>query len=248
MRLPGSGVGISFHSQFDAAVTGRQRDFNRGETMPLRVPRVIGTVCLCGLIWPVPIHAQALDQNYDPGSNPVLTAGFASSLTNQERAQTFTVGLTGDLTRIDVFIQRNSGSVGNLFADIRTVDASDHPIAGNLRTLTIPAANVPTFPDPVGFFTLDFSANPLPIQSGNHFAVVLHCSAGDVAMLWLGSNANPYPGGHGQEQQIGSHGWFHELNGNEDLGFRTFVAVPEPTATAPALIILAATLLRRWRN
>src|SRR4051794_39103858 len=101
-----------------------------------------------------------LDQVYDARSDWNLHGDFGSINTNQQRAQTFTVGLAGELSRIDVLVHRFaiSGDVGDLNLEIRPTDASGKPLSGPTDFLLhtqMPATAVPKGGSP-DFVTFDF--------------------------------------------------------------------------------------------
>ena len=194
---------------------------------------------------------SVVDQSYVPslGSGTGnLSAGFGSINPSQERAQSFTVGLSGDLVRVEVYIHRFSGTSGNLVADIRPVDASGHPTNTSLANAVVAGTDIPTFPDPVVFFPLDFSGTPIAVHAGDHLAVALHGTAGDITFTWIGDTPGAYTGGAGQERVIGNHSWISEFSGTEDLGFRTFVNIPEPAAGVLALFFLVIFWCGRWQR
>ena len=116
---------------------------------------------------------------------------------SQTVAQTFTVGISGLLKRIDVGIYRENGASGVVTLDI--LPASVFP-ASNLSALdaslystTIPIASVPLLTTTLT--SVDVSAN-LSVTSGQQLAIVLRRSAGSPQVIWQDSDpASPYPGG-----------------------------------------------------
>lgn len=118
---------------------------------------------------------------------------------------------------------------------------------------------MPTFPNPVAFFPVDFSAFQLQVTPGDLLAVVLYGSAGNTTYQWIGSQIDPYPPGSNYEKVIGNHNWVNEgAFLQSDLGFRTLVetggsaVVPEPGAlsllSVGALAVTGYALRRRARR
>ena len=194
-----------------------------------------------------PAHCGVvLDQNYDPNGNSV--AGFGSGNTNQERAQTFTVGVSGSLVSADVFLELFSGNQGSLVSSICQVDSQGHPSTA-LATIMTPASQVPAIPG--GFVSLDYSSDPVPVYAGESLAILLYASSGNLTFNWFGQTPGTYAFGDEQEEVIGNHSWLVEsgpFGGDFDMEFQTYVNVPEPTAGVLWLGACACLPLRRWRR
>jgi hypothetical protein len=169
-----------------------------------------------GTVWASPI----LDQSYDPSGNITVNAGFSGMNSNQERAQTFEVGVTGQLTSISVFVEVFSPVTGNLDLDTPLASAS------------LPASAVPLASNGGGFVNFDLSSFNIQVTAGEELAIDLHASPGASVFGWLGANNDPYPNGESYERVIGNHDWVG--SSGTDLGFQDFVnpgvaAVPEPS-------------------
>jgi hypothetical protein len=181
-----------------------------------------------------------LDQVHDVSPLATWGGGFGCPCATPgdffDVAQTFTVGVTGQLTSLDLYITSNPGFPSSpLLFDIRPVSSSGAPLAANTSALisrAIPAANIPG-PD-TAFFTVDLTSSNLSIVAGDVLAIVLRSELGNYG--FGGAPYNPYGGGAFFGRQVlASPGW--TLDGfNGDLGFRTFVepasAVPEPSSLA----------------
>jgi hypothetical protein len=184
-----------------------------------------------------------LDQQMVP--NPVTSnAEFGSRSFNQQRAQTFTVGIGGLLTEVDVDVERfGSSAAGNLVLEIRdTNPGNGFPVSNGFRLQTSVAANVvPPGPNPNGILTaFDVSPFGLQVNPGDHLAIVLYAQGGSgYDFGWLGAINDPYPPGSAFERVVGNHDWFNEstIAQNYDNGFRTFVD-PSP-APEPSTLVLA---------
>ena len=183
----------------------------------------------------------SLDQVYDPtGATTITGAGFASTNTDQERAQTFQVGITGVLTEVDVFAYRFFNTFnGDLILDIRGTQADGRPTSGSdqvLLTTTIPSASVGW--QSSTYLPIDVSAFGLHVTQGEELAIVLHAASApsaDVTYQWWGAPNNPYANGTNYERVIGNHDWTEDTFNNADLGFRTWVDAP---AQAPPVVTL----------
>src|SRR5688572_24093161 len=90
------------------------------------------------------VHAQTLDQSFDPGPNPMTVGAVNGTTPGSEKAQTFTAGMSGQLTRVEVFVSQNLASVptGNLIMDIRATDGAGLPDNGVTPTGVLATASV----------------------------------------------------------------------------------------------------------
>ncbi len=198
-------------------------------------------VALCGLASLHAGHAAraglVLDQSFIPSDSAGNVQIFNSGPDFfQELAQTFTVGLAGDLSAIDVHIAADLFS-GPLLFDIRSVvggvpQEADAPVlvSGTVAAADIIAANGSGVRD---FFRIDFSGSAIPVLPGEMYAIVLRTSS-PFLLSWTGAEEG-YGGGSGffrsSNQQPTWGGSFG------DLGFKTFVevsVVPEPSSLALA--------------
>ena len=185
---------------------------------------------------------STLDQIFDPpasGSPNIFATSCAYFNTNQEEAQTFTVGLTGTMAEVDLFISRfNTNNIGDLIVDIRACQADGRPTStgGPLASITVPAASVPG--NPAAFFAVDFNAENLAVTAGEQLAVVLHVAndpGANVTYYWEGRSDSQYPGGGFTDRVIGNYDW-PAVSATNDLGFKTWVNVPTsqpPVVTLP---------------
>jgi hypothetical protein len=192
-----------------------------------------------------------LDQSFDPTGHITVNAGIAGFNANQERAQTFKVGLTGFLTRIDVYASVVAPATGSLKLDVRKTDANGAPDPaitplGVLATVSVPATS---FPSPTNGRFVTFMLNtPMPVFANTLLAMDLHVSAGGSSFHLLGSTGDPYVFGKAYERETTNHNWINETG--YDLGFQTFV---EPVPLPPGLGAGIATALgvlvaRRFRG
>ena len=166
---------------------------------------------------------EVLDQFYVP-DNPNLAAGANSGV---DSAQTFTVGIAGTLTRVEIWVYALDGTAdGNLFFDVRpTVDGvpgdSDDDV---LATVTMPVNTLPLYPG--DFISLDISSAGVQVAEGDVLALVLRSDLPQSTIAyWRGTASqdfDPYPGGEWFTRQPGS-AWVSGIFGMADLAFRTYV-------------------------
>jgi hypothetical protein len=160
------------------------------------------------------------------------------------------VGLGGPLTRIDFQLGRNEGVTQPLQVELRTAtgDLPNLGPSGLLFSSSIAASNVPVLIFTSSFTaSIDLSSAPPIVTPGEKLVVLLSSSDGDW-YNWDNSgyfNNNPYPNGTAIQMNPNSPSW--GIMDTWDFGFRTWVAVPEPSALLPiGLVIL--TLARRIKN
>jgi hypothetical protein len=193
------------------------------------------------------------DQSFDPTGNVTVATSISGFNTTFERAQTFTVGVSGVLTHVDAYISHVvAPPAGNAVLDIRAtmLDGSPDPAlppAGNLATAQAPIATAPLSPN-AAFVSFELD-QPVPVVAGQKLAMVLHSTLTTAPWGWHGSINNPYPGGEAYARQIGFNNsqWENQsaIINNFDLGFRTFVVIPEPTCAAISLLLALCSVARR---
>jgi hypothetical protein len=177
-----------------------------------------------------------LDQSVVPTNPPCCAFGVNSSFP-LDCAQTFTVGLSGSLSRADVFVQLESGP-GPFHWDIRPVTASGGPADINAAALASGSFNMPG--GGYSFVTLDLSPTPIPVVAGQKLAIALSTSNGSFG--WGLSDAGYAGGDAWQRSGTFNNGfaWITDLQPGNDLGFRTFVTVSEPSTAVLASLALTA--------
>jgi len=191
-------------------------------------------------------HAATLtlDQSVVPPIPPVLEAGIGSPGTPFEldTAQTFTVGVAGLLSRVDVFaaVETFYGHTATLNWDVRPVSALQSPSDNDVSALAKGTLTLTANSKQYSFLTLDLSQTPVSVSVGERLAIVLSTSNG--SMGW-GGFAAVYAGGEPWQRSTPPNNGFAWLDyvPEYDLGFRTFVAVPEPSVLA--LVSIGAIVL-----
>jgi len=190
--------------------------------------------------------APVVDQSHQPiVSSPI---GFVQGgSTTIDRAQTFTAGVTGVLTDIEVIVGRATLSISDgLIWDVRTVIAgtpSDPDSGLNiLASGTVAAADVPVTIDPSNFLSL--GGMSVSVSTGDVLAIVLRSMSPESgAYRWKFSDNNDsvYAAGASFDR-IFSPSWDSNTSPFDDAGFRTFVnAVPEPNGVL-ALVVLGVAI------
>lgn len=167
---------------------------------------VLGSaVCSCGgggggggTAAPQPI----VDQSFEPGSSNALS-GFSNS---DSWAQTFTVGVTGTLDSVDLFLE-SQGALDVVRFDVRgTVggnpDLDDGLVLGSVL---VAATDIPLAPG-AGFVTLDFSDQAIPVVAGQVLAIVgIKASGGaPTDVLIIAENNGGYADGAAFQRHGGS--------------------------------------------
>lgn len=175
--------------------------------------------------------APILDQDNDPTPGPTAWIGLSNGV---DWSQTFTVGITGTLTRVDVRMFKASGDVTDpLLFDIRTtvagVPTETDAGANILASVSIAAGDVSTTES---LFNVDLSSFSLGVTTGDVLAIVLRSDdATGGAYQWRGTDPDVYSGGTAYFRTGGTWGEEEQI---EDLNFRTYVesgaaAIPEPS-------------------
>jgi hypothetical protein len=186
---------------------------------------------VCGLAF-VLFYAAASDASStkDQAFEPATPDTIPTIWNNFRWGQTFTVGTTGTLTRVDVLVAQ----MFNVQPESLDVTIFDTVSGAPRAALTVPAhllpSSVPIVPHPSSFDNYAYlsATFTLPVTAGDVLAIVV--STGTSSQyFWAGVNAGGYPGG--QLYQTTGGAWSRV--GSEDQAFRTFVAPSgPPTAVA----------------
>ena len=167
----------------------------------------------------------------DQSSSSAVISSTNATNTNP-RGQTFTVGLTGILTQIDLEV---NGDNSTIVLDVMSV-------SGGLPTgIVLASATNPT--DAGGTKTFDLSAASLNVTVGEVLAFIIS----GPGLYGYQSTADTYAGGTRVSSNNSGASWI--LNSTTDSNFSTFVeVVPEPSTgllLGIALLGVAASGRRR---
>lgn len=205
-------------------------------------------------------RAATLDQSHVIQPDPNV-AGYAGVNEAGDRAQTFTVGLGGRLDRVDLQVFRDPAAPAQvpLRVEIRSTSSGvpapdDAPLlaSGVLAPESVPIKNN-AVPQPVVLTAVDLSASNLVVSPGDVLAIVLRSSA-PSGTLGYGWQFQPVAGGgYGagisfERVRPVDGDTFRARHPETDLGFQTYVTVPEPAAGALLLVLVMATVGRRRRR
>ena len=202
-----------------------------------------------------------IDQSYEtPGisGNTIVAARF-------ESAQTFTVGLTGRLTGVDVNIGRRLGTDDpvTITLDVRRT-VGGVPVEANagpdvLTSLTLPASAVPVS-NGVDTKFVNFDVPDAAVTRGEVLAIVLRTPAGavfgapnDTPFVWAADDPGGYASGRAFARGTSAAGETWGNGGgfslaNTDHEFRTLaIPLPPALATFPACAVLVALATRHRR-
>jgi hypothetical protein len=184
-------------------------------------------------------------------------------------AQVFTVGITGQLIRIDLQLWREFNGTQPLFVDLATtLNGRPRDIGtGVLATRSVSASSVSpsSYPADPSFVSFDFSSADIQVHAGDRLAIILRNSDPDTGFghgyAWASTDqgSNTYPGGNAWNFGRPPHadGIFHETStfpqAVQDQGFRTYVATPVPlpnslVAVLPLLILIAFVKRREYNK
>ena len=203
--------------------------------LPHRAIQMLSLLLFAGIAQATPILDQ---QNAPSGNFPRLTVA-----NDRSQIQTFTVGLTGELTRIDVQVAKGSNTVENLVLSLWSTDSAGLP-KDMLASGSVPPSAIGSGGLQPPFVTFDLNAAALPVSSGELLAIVLDSSAPN----------NPPFFSERYEWEIGGQydrGTAYTRLGSaffaasDDFHFKTFVSVPEPSAWVILAVGLCGFYLRR---
>ena len=136
-------------------------------------------------------------------------------------AQTFTVGRTGTLMTVALWLFTNGAVTVNLA--IHPLNAAGFPTGAAYSTGYAPVGTTD------GFFL--FAMQPVYFTAGQHLAIVIHPVPNpNYRLVCRYSNVNPYKFGMAEEYSNGAwRGW--QLTTYNDFAFRTYVVPATPTPT-----------------
>ena len=181
---------------------------------------VIQTITVQDTAPPV-FTSPVLDQSYSPGTQPGLSVGIDPDYV---RAQTFTVGMAGTLSQVDVWIYKQAAggnTAQDLVCELRNTISGGGPAPGPaLATVAMSATSIGTTP---GWVSIPLSSG-VPVIPGNVLAIVLSLPTAPAGSgtdySWPGGSG--YPAGGCYTTTPASPGAWLSIGG--DLGFMTYVS------------------------
>ena len=195
--------------------------------------------------------APILDQSFDAFRPNEFRGG--SIISTQEIGQTFTSGITGKLTRVDLQIRQISSDapVADLLFDIFPSSNGFVPTGPAIAAGSISRDIIPTFiPVNGDFVSVDLSAFNIMVTAGESLAILLR-NPNPGGYSWIEAFGDGYAGGTSFIRQPPDpiFGFIPAI----DQGFRTFVdpgavvaQVPEPgTFALLGLGLLGVGIARR---
>lgn len=191
--------------------------------------------------------APVIDQSFVPGPLGIQArAGVIGATVEYKVFQSFSVGISGVLTGVDVYVESNGTPAQNLVLDV--VSTAD-PLGTALASMSVAPSGVS---GAGGFVSFDLSAANLAVLAGDLLSIRLSSAqdfSGNVNEYFaIGNQVGGYAGGQGQHWNsssgFNSPGW--------DFYFKTWVddaggQVPEPSALLLAIAALGAAGAARRR-
>ena len=140
---------------------------------------------LLALSAPAAIAADIVDQEQTmTTTTPFAIGGDAEELL----AQSFTLGMAGEMTHIRIPVACSSGE---LIVEIQRLGADGLPNGDVVTRARVPAADIPP---PLGDFVSIYFSPPVTVSPGEKYAIVLSNPTGECGML-SGPAGDSYPGG-----------------------------------------------------
>ena len=200
-----------------------------------------------------------LDQSFEPlPDSPDHWRGLQVGRQNVESAQTFTVGVTGQLVQLDLQLGIDLGlsaNTGDILLDIRPTDEFGNPLAANdssLLSLNIPGNGLSDVAGKYLFEAIDLGAG-IFVNEGDILAIVLRSEfPNDSNYTQYAWGSTSIPGDSYQnggsfyrcflvDGSCGDEAWIGNYNsylGDVDLGFRTYIDPVDSSVPAPGTLVL----------
>jgi hypothetical protein len=224
--------------------------------MSIRFLRYLAVAAACVVVFPTGARAEPialLDQTATGISQQAFVCcGF-------QWAQTFTGGLKGRLTGVEVYLGDAAGGFsgeGPLRFDVRRVDG-DEPSDDSADVLASGALETAAFTSE-GFYALNLATAWIAVRPGDRFAIVLSNAGPDFPAPWTwrfsDRGESPYPQGQMFFRLNPAAAWSVRGFAGQDFAFRTFVspaAVPEPASlvlAASGLLLMLAVAKGRFHR
>lgn len=154
-----------------------------------------------------------LDQQQTNENDAINIVDSTTSL-----AETFTAGLTGTLTEIDVVIGCFNGPACVSTTVTMQIFLGTPPGTGPLASTSLPGTSIPLDTGATTPFSAFTFSTPAPEVSGNLYSIILSTNGGSLTYQLHGSKAHPYA--LGQSYHNSGSGWVAE---GWNWAFKTFV-------------------------
>ncbi len=192
------------------------------------------------LLFTASANADTIDQSSVASGLTAIFNGCCGFI-----AQTYTAGLTGSLTGINIDIYFLNQSSFPMLIEIRTVSGG-LPTSTVLTSTTLAAGQTSPLSQLITFPTA------IAQIAGTEYAIVVSFTGtappSHLGGSWGGGTGNPYLAGDSFGSSNGNGGWFNLGPGN-DLNFQTHVnVVPEPGTLAllGTGVVTLWTSRRKW--
>jgi hypothetical protein len=191
-----------------------QADFQTGVPTNTDLTASLGDVIL--------LNAPNIDQQ----NTTVTNSGFGFTSTSWA-GQTFTAGVTGQLTQVDVdlFCSGCTGTTPNLTLSIRATSGG-LPTGADMASATIPGFSSGSG----GYFSASFGSPPT-LTAGTQYAIVIRAVSNPSAGIYAyvcsctSPNSNPYANGSRVTSANSGSTWTADVtSGGRDLGFKVYMS------------------------
>ena len=178
-------------------------------------------------------------------------------------AQSFTAGITGTLTRVELRLGVDAFPESTFSVLIRSAENTGFPEGANLGGITVQRSELPAPIQPNTYFSLDFTPDDIQVVAGERMAIVLDTKNKGGIAWGMGEtlqDANSVPiGGYSGglaflSSSAGLDGTWVVFPHTApriglDFNFRTFVQpIPEPSTLALAALALLGLVAHRHRR
>ncbi|MEM6366027.1 MAG: hypothetical protein AAF745_16480 [Planctomycetota bacterium] len=167
--------------------------------------------------------------------------------------QTFTVGIGGILDRVELQVRQSEpispGDLPNAALSVSILETVGGvpDFTSNLGSTSLSVANIPAFDGFTGatYTAFDFSGLGITVSPGDVLAIEVSSPSTIGSYFVWDSEVNVYDGG--TSFSLGLADGFLSNNSPRDLGFRTLVAIPEPSSFGVIVFLGIAWRCRRKR-
>lgn len=191
--------------------------------MRLLAVAVLAVLMVASMLQPAAAYVGTLDQQQ------TLTCSFEILSELQFLGQTFTAGLNGPLTEVDLVIGCSSTDGGATCASNGPVTVeihSDSPDGNKLGSSSLPGSAIPTYVGLPSIFVAFTFSPPPTVVAGSVYAIVLTTTEWVHPYNVGDCDTNGYPDGTEWVNGVtGGTGWGIPYP-NNDLAFKTYVAPP----------------------